>query len=270
MKEQERSYYTKTDYNGVVTVRNSKTGKMEKSETNRTVYRNSRMNPDLVIPVGTKIGKEITKKEMTNLERMREGKSPLIQNTDKQGKISYDRIDLHHLLSQERHKNNSKDGSLVELTSSIHKKYHKQLHAIRGNETSWRVKKVKKITKDGKVRRGYMRSADAARFDKIKKQYWRDYASEIDKTRSHDAKLKEHSNTNKDTKQKKTNQATLVRQNNKNVSSKQSNVTWNNSRNTNTAKQSSIKVTWGSRSIGFTKQSSGSKNGQKSGNGPKR
>jgi hypothetical protein len=94
--------YVKSEYSGIIRLKNPSTGEIEEVPIHRTVYRNSHINPNLVIPARTVIGNETTTQDMTNLDRMKQGKSPLILTQNENGNIIYDRVELHHLTSEER------------------------------------------------------------------------------------------------------------------------------------------------------------------------
>ena len=55
----------------MVYLKNPFTGEIRESSMRRIVYKNTQIDPDLVIPLGTVIGNETTTKEMTNLDRMK-------------------------------------------------------------------------------------------------------------------------------------------------------------------------------------------------------
>ena len=178
--------YIKAKYVGTIHLKNPSTGKTEEIPIERTVYRNVNINPDLVIPSGTVIGKEVTKCEMTNLDRMKNGQSPLILVHDENGNVSYDRVELHHLTSEERKQqtlffNGEKtDGTLVEMQSSHHKKYHKQLHAINESNNSFRKEKNLYVDENGQEVRKKVKTYDAYQYDTFRSSYWKDRAAEYE------------------------------------------------------------------------------------------
>ena len=184
------SPYTKSEYSGMIRVRNSSTGEMEERQIRRVVYRNSEIDPDLIVPAGTKLGKEVTKKDETNLERMQSGRAPVIQRQSENGTVKYDKIELHHLTSEERKRGSqffnseSRDGTLVEISDSTHDKYKKQLHAINESNNSFRKSKVESVDENGKPIRQKVKSYDATQYEKFRSQYWVDRASEITQQRS--------------------------------------------------------------------------------------
>lgn len=207
--ESEKGYtspYEKTEYSGTVRIRNKETGEMEDREINRIVYRNSELDPDMVIPAGTKLGKEITIKEETNLDRMLAGKAPLLPKRDSDGNVvytedekggqsmEYDKLELHHLLSQEKQRGSQyfngekREGTMVEIRSSVHDKYDKQLHAINESNKSFRKEVIQTTDKNGNTVREKIKTDDAVQYEKFRVQYWKDRADEINKQRQKDTK----------------------------------------------------------------------------------
>lgn len=179
------SPYIKSEYNGIIRVRNSSTGEMEDRQIRRVVYRNSEIDPDFIVPAGIKLGKEVTKKDETNLERMQSGRAPVIQKQSENGTVKYDKIELHHLTSEERKRGNqffngeARDGTLVEISDSTHDKYKKQLHAINESNNSFRKSKVESVDENGKPVRQKVKSYDATQYEKFRSQYWIDRAAEV-------------------------------------------------------------------------------------------
>ena len=177
------SSYIKTEYYRMVYLKNPFTGEIRESSMRRIVYKNTQIDPDLVIPLGTVIGNETTTKEMTNLDRMKKGKPPLILICDEKGNITYDRIELHHLTSEELKQQTDffngeiTDGTLVEIPSSIHRKYNKQLHAINANHGSFRKGRILYIDENGRTVRGKKKTYDAYQYDAVRKRYWKDRAA---------------------------------------------------------------------------------------------
>lgn len=184
------SPYVKSEYSGKIHIKNPSTGKIEEIPIQRIVYRNSRINPDLVIPEGTVIGNETTTQEMTNLDRMKQGKSPLILTHDENGSITYDKVELHHLTSEERTQqtlffNGEKtDGTLVEIQSSVHDKYDKQLHAINESHNSFRKEKISSVDENGQTVRRKEKTYDAYQYDAVRSTYWKDRAAEYEMQRA--------------------------------------------------------------------------------------
>lgn len=177
-----RSHYVKTEYTGSVCLRNSETGEIIEKQIKRTVYQNSNINPDLFIPAGTTMGNETTYKDMTNLERMQSGKSPAVLTTDSKGNYVYDKIELHHLTSTECNKGGNffngvcRDGAIVEIQSSLHDKYQKQLHAINEKGNSFRKATISSVDKTGKTIRLKVKTVDSKQYEKFRAKYWKDRA----------------------------------------------------------------------------------------------
>ena len=180
------SPYIKTEYRGIIHLKNPTTGEVEEIPIQRSVYKYSSINPDLVIPAGTVIGNETTTQEMTNLDRMKQGKSPLIETYDETGKIVYDKVELHHLTSEERTQqtlffNGEKtDGTLVEMPSSVHDKYDKQLHAINESHNSFRRQKTTTEDENGNTIRVKEKTYDAYQYDAVRSAYWKERAAEYE------------------------------------------------------------------------------------------
>lgn len=185
-----KSPYKKTKYTGTIKVRNADTGEIEDKIITRTVYINMEIDPDLEIPAGTKIGNEIVSENTTNLERMKAGKSPVIKTTDENGDTVYDRIELHHLTSEERNRSSlffngeDKEGALVEIQSSKHSKYKKQLHAINEPNNSFRKRTDTIVSEDGTISRQKVKTTDAEQYERFRPQYWKDRAAEIEQQRT--------------------------------------------------------------------------------------
>ncbi len=181
--------YTKSEYSGMIRIRNNSTGEMEEKQVKRIVYKNSNIDPDLVIPAGTVMGNETTSKEMTNLERMQRGKSPVILTADENGKPNYDKVELHHLTSTERNRGSMffngevRDGTIVEIQSSVHDKYKKQLHSVNEKGNSFRKTTTEVVDENANPTRKKVKSYDATQYEKFRSQYWVDRAHEIEQQR---------------------------------------------------------------------------------------
>ncbi len=184
------SPYIKKEYTGTIRIRNDATGEMENKQIRRTVYRNANIDPDLVIPAGTVMGNETTTQDMTNLERMQSGKSPAILSSDAEGNPVYDKVELHHLTSTERNRGSKyfngedRDGTVVEIKSSVHDKYKKQLHAVNEKNNSFRKVTTETVDENGKPTRQKTKSYDATQYEKFRSQYWVDRGTEITQQRS--------------------------------------------------------------------------------------
>lgn len=179
------SPYVKTEYTGTIRMQNPATGKIEEIQTTRTVYQNTEWNPNLVIPAGTKIGNEnVTETDTTNIERMKSGKAPVIAETNEAGEVVYDKIELHHLTGEEIQKSSqyfngeTRDGTLVEIRSSKHDEYTKQIHHVNEKDVSFRTAIVENIDEDGNTVRTREKTTENAHYNKVREQYWKDRATE--------------------------------------------------------------------------------------------
>ena len=179
------SPYVKTEYTGTIRMQNPETGKIEEIQTTRTVYRNTEWDPDLVIPAGTKIGNEnATEVDTTNIERMKSGKAPVIVETNETGEVLYDKIELHHLTGEEIQKSSpyfngeTRDGTLVEIRSSKHDEYTKQIHNVNEKDVSFRTEIVENTDADGNTVRTREKTTENAHYNKVREQYWKDRAAE--------------------------------------------------------------------------------------------
>ncbi len=180
------SPYIKTEYVGTIRVRNPETGKMEDIETRRTVYRNTEWDPNLVIPAGTKIGTEnVTEVDTTNLDRIKDGKSPVIAEVNENGEVVYDKVELHHLTAVEIQKGSQyfndeeRDGTLVEIRESKHDEYTKTLHNVSEKNVSFRTEKVTSVDEEGNTVRSKEKTYDNAHYNSTREAYWQDRATEI-------------------------------------------------------------------------------------------
>ena len=137
---------------------------------NRIVWIDTRLDPNLIIPAGTKFSNGRTlAADTTNLELMRKGRAPFIMT--KSGLVQ---IELHHLSGRESLKGaeyfNSADnrGGLVELASDFHDQYSAVLHIPKEKGSSYRVD----LLTGG-------HSADAIFFVLFRRAYWKHRASEF-------------------------------------------------------------------------------------------
>lgn len=192
MADKYHSPYLKTVYTGTIRIRNPETGKMEEVTTTRTVYQNTEIDPNMVIPKGTKLGNEVIQEDTTNLERMAEGKSPAVTIEKEDGSIGYERIELHHLTGRELQPETAyftgelQDGTLVEIRTSVHDA--QQLHNLGEKNNSFRKVKVETVDENGTAVRTMERSYGAAHYDKVRSQYWQDRAAAFvqSETETHD------------------------------------------------------------------------------------
>jgi len=101
-----------------------------------------------------------------------------------------DGIELHHLTSEERNRSSlffngeDKEGALVEIQSSKHSKYKKQLHAINEPNNSFRKRTDTIVSEDGTISRQRVKTADAEQYERFRPQYWKDRAAEIEQQRT--------------------------------------------------------------------------------------
>ena len=181
-----KSPYVKSEYTGTFRMKNKETGKMEDVETTRTVYQNTEWDPNLVIPAGTQIGNEnVSTEDTTNLERMREGKSPVIEMRDEDGNVTYDKIELHHLTGEEIYKGSefftgeSRDGTLVEIRASKHDEYSSTIHNLNYKDVSFRTEIVENTDEEGNVVRTREKTGENKHYDLTRKNYWKDRAEDM-------------------------------------------------------------------------------------------
>ncbi|MFP8966456.1 RHS repeat-associated core domain-containing protein [Pokkaliibacter sp. CJK22405] len=117
----------------------------------RKVYKNTTdINPGIPNEVDPSVDKSIRQKVSdgwSNLDLMEGGYAPIGPD----GK----QINLHHVLGQE-------PGPMVELTSSTHKKYHRQLHGLIEDGNSFRRTPTLKY-----------------KYDKFRKEYWKERAKDF-------------------------------------------------------------------------------------------
>lgn len=137
----------------------------------RIVYENNKIDYDLVIPEGTS---EFIKEPISNLELMENGKAPYIKCYDENGNVKYVQVELHHMSGRETNRGHSffgseySDGTIIELTRTDHKKYHRIIHITYKKGSSFR----KDINTKGK-------SFDGKKYDKFRERYWKNRARKI-------------------------------------------------------------------------------------------
>ena len=168
-----QSPYVKTTYQAPVTYTDPKTGERVTKNIKRTVYQNSNLDPNMVIPAGTKNGtRGVLTRPMTNLELMRDGKAPFIAQQNSDGSVSYVKLELHHLTGEEtlyssRHfQGEDLDGSMVEIPSDVHDEHDRALHGL--TASSFRR------DADGN------KTADDAKYNKFREDYWKYRAAQFD------------------------------------------------------------------------------------------
>lgn len=161
--------YEKSEYSTRITYKDPVTGEKKTADSNRTVYKNNELDLDMVIPAGTKWNGHTIAKDTTNRELMEKGNAPFLKETDEQGNTQFVKVELHHVTGQETNKGEqffnerSRDGAMVEISSKTHKEYHKVLHI--SLDSSFR--------KIGKTK---VKSPDAIKYEKFRRQYWKDRA----------------------------------------------------------------------------------------------
>ena len=182
--------YTKCEYDCAIRENNKFTGKMEEKNIHRTVYQNKDIDCDLVIPEGVRISnQEVTKTSMTNLERMQKGKPPVLVIENENGEMIYDRIELHHLTSEETQyggeyfTGEKRYGSIIEISSRKHDEYTKILHSINASGSSFRKRQMIEDN-DGIIIRKTIKSEDSYKYNNFRSQYWKDRAAKILQERS--------------------------------------------------------------------------------------
>lgn len=163
-----QSPYVKTNYSAPVTYTDPQTRQRVTKLSNRTVYENRNLDPEMVIPAGTRRnnGTKIHK-PTTNLELMRDGDAPFVRYTYADGSTGLVQLELHHLTGEEtlhgsRHfQGVDKDGSIAEIFDVTHDRYNRQLHL--GTPSFRRgVRKEK--------------TADGAKYEKFRGTYWKNRA----------------------------------------------------------------------------------------------
>lgn len=146
------------------------TGKIKGKSVQRIVWIDTRLDPNLLIPAGTKFSNGRTvAADTTNLELMRKGRAPFIMT--KSGLVQ---VELHHLSGEESLKGSEyfnladNRGGLVELASDFHDQNSAVLHIPKEKGSSYRVD----LLTGG-------RSADAIFFVLFRRAYWKHRASEF-------------------------------------------------------------------------------------------
>lgn len=164
--------YKKTEYSAQISFKNPDTKQRERVETKRTVYQNSRIDPGLVIPKGTRYSNgKLVRHDTTNLELMKLGKAPFIQECDQHGQITLVPVELHHLSGREGiggteyFTGEARDGSIVEISAVTHDRNKRILHM---GTPSFRV------GIDGK------KSRDAYKYAAFRTNYWKDRAKKYE------------------------------------------------------------------------------------------
>lgn len=165
-----QSPYVKTTFCGPITYTDPKTGQRVTKMSTRTVYQNRNLDPNLVIPAGTRRSNgSVIKEDTTNLELMRSGRSPFIAVARSDDSTDYQLVELHHLSGEETQysspyfRGESLDGSMVEIQDDVHDKYDRELHGL--TASSFRK------DADGN------KTADDAKYKKFREDYWKHRAA---------------------------------------------------------------------------------------------
>lgn len=160
-----KSPYVKTTYSGTISYRDPQTKQRVEKISTRDVYENNDINPITVVPAGTKYANgHCVKEDTTNVELMEQGKAPFVLVTNADGSKKLVPVELHHLSGEETHhgsvyfNGSEKDGSIVEIASTVHDTYSGQLHI---GASSFRR------DADGE------KTEDAAKYEKFRSAYWK-------------------------------------------------------------------------------------------------
>lgn len=166
-----KSPYSKTTYSGTITYTDPQTKQRVERISTRDVYENNDINPTAVIPAGTKYANgHCVKEDTTNLELMEQGKAPFVLVTNADGSKELVPVELHHLSGEETHHGSvyftgvEKDGSVVEIASTVHDTYSGQLH-IGGSSF--------RRDPDGE------KTEDAVKYEKFRVEYWKNRAKKF-------------------------------------------------------------------------------------------
>ena len=171
------SPYVKTNYRQPVTYTHPQTKERITKISNRTVYENRNLDPNMVIPAGTRRsnGTRLLR-PTTNLELMRQGKAPFIPHTMEDGTVVLAQVELHHLTGKETQHSSrffrdgqDLDGSMMEISHLTHDKYDRQLHL--GTPSFRRGRRKEK-------------TADGAKYDSFRRSYWKNRAKKFEETHS--------------------------------------------------------------------------------------
>jgi len=168
------SPYTKTSYSQPVTYTDPQSKQRVTKMSNRTVYENRNLDPNLVVPAGTRRANgSVVKRTTTNLELMRNGNAPFIPHRLADGSTVLAQVELHHLSGEETQHGSryfrgaDVDGSMVEISHLTHDRYNRQLHM--GTPSFRRGCRKEK-------------TADGAKYDSFRRSYWRNRAKKFEST----------------------------------------------------------------------------------------
>ena len=166
-----QSPYVKTTYSETVSYTDPKTKQRVTKLSTRDVYENSRIDPAQVVPAGTRYANNVLiEKDTSNLELMKKGNAPFVWASASDGRQTLVQVELHHLSSEETHHGSTyftekeSDGSLVEIASTTHDAYSKQLH-IPGPS----------FRHDGEGNK----TADGAKYNNFRSAYWKHRAQKF-------------------------------------------------------------------------------------------
>lgn len=160
-----KSPYVKTTYSGTISFTDPQSKQQIERTSTRDVYENTNIEATTIIPAGTKYANgHSVKEDTTNIELMEQGRAPFVYVTNPDGSKSLVPVELHHLSGEETHHGSvyfagaEKDGSIVEIASTVHDTYSGQLH-ISGSSF--------RRDADGE------KTEDAAKYEKFRSEYWK-------------------------------------------------------------------------------------------------
>lgn len=148
--------------------------KVPSSSGVRTVYENRRIDPDLIVPAGTRFANgRILSEAKSNLELMEEGKAPFVPVRDANGKTVFVPVELHHLTGREKIRGATcfggepAGGSLIELPAHVHDIYSGVLHIPGESGSSFRK------DENGE------KSEDQKNYEQFRREHWKERARRI-------------------------------------------------------------------------------------------
>lgn len=122
----------------VVSIVNPELHQREQVTTRRIVHQYKDLDPDLVVPAGTKrANNSVIQEDITNRELVENGNNPFVEIVDENGSTRIEQIEYHHVTGEESVKGSKfftgeeYDGSVVELPHSLHVKYHAKVRRIK-------------------------------------------------------------------------------------------------------------------------------------------
>lgn len=165
------SRYVKTEYQGTVSMTDADTGARREIAVKRTIFQNRDIDPACRIPAGTKyMNGQAVSADTTNIALMQDGKAPFVKVEDGTGTPVLVQVELHHVSGRETLRGHEffageeRDGTMLEVPATDHDKYSRQIHM---GTPSFR--------KDGEGRKSF----DAEKYEKFRKQYWKDRAKQF-------------------------------------------------------------------------------------------